>query len=115
MQAAVIISIIRALSLSLRFLKQPQVIFEILGGILLGPSAIGRWDAFLSTIFPSSSLVYLELVANIGLVLYIFLVGLDVDSNLLRKNVKVQFSQSSILSPILLYFRLHSLWLDLVS
>ena len=89
MQAAVIISIIRALSLSLRFLKQPQVIFEILGGILLGPSAIGRWGAFVNAIFPEDSMKYLELVANIGLVLYIFLIGLEIDSSLLRKNFKV--------------------------
>ena len=32
---------------------------------------------------------YLELVANIGLVLYIFLIGLEIDSSLLRKNFKV--------------------------
>ena len=88
-QAAIIISIIRALSLSLRCLNQPQVIFEILGGILLGPSGIGRCNAFLNTIFPESSMMYLELVANIGLVLYIFLIGLEIDSSLLRKNFKV--------------------------
>jgi len=46
------------------------------GGILLGPSAIGRNEKFLNTIFPKRSLTVLETVANLGLLFFLFLVGL---------------------------------------
>ena len=74
-QATIIIAICRGLSVLGSFLNQPRVIFEIIGGILLGPSAIGRNEYYLTRIFPTKSLSYLSLVANIGLVLYLFLIG----------------------------------------
>lgn len=47
---------------------------------------MGKNKTYLNTIFPSSSLNYLSLVANIGLVLYLFLIGLELDVKLLRAN-----------------------------
>ena len=47
------------------------------GGILLGPSAIGRNQAYLTKIFPTNSLPLLSVVANLGLVLYLFIVGME--------------------------------------
>ena len=47
------------------------------GGIILGPSAIGRNADYLNTIFPQSSLPLLSVVANLGLVLYLFIVGME--------------------------------------
>jgi hypothetical protein len=44
-----------------------------------GPSALGHIPGYLDTVFPSQSLGYLALVANIGLVLYLFLVGVELD------------------------------------
>jgi Kef-type K+ transport system membrane component KefB len=49
----------------------------MLGGILLGPSAIGRNKAYLNTIFPPESLPLISVVANLGLVLYLFIVGME--------------------------------------
>lgn len=82
-QAVIIMGICRGLSIFGGYLRQPTVIFEIIGGIILGPSAIGRNEHYIETIFPTKSLVYLQLVANIGLVLYLFLVGLELDPKLL--------------------------------
>ena len=82
-QAVIIMGICRGLSIFGGYLRQPTVIFEIIGGIILGPSAIGRNEHYIQTIFPTKSLVYLQLVANIGLVLYLFLVGLELDPKLL--------------------------------
>lgn len=48
-----------------------------LGGIILGPSAIGRNENYLQTIFPPTSLPLLSVVANLGLVLYLFIVGME--------------------------------------
>ena len=83
----------RLLSLLGGYLKQPRVIFEVIGGILLGPSALGRNKNYLNKIFPTASLSYLSLVANIGLVLYLFLVGLELDPRSLATHAKVRIMQ----------------------
>lgn len=49
------------------------------GGILLGPSAVGRSSAFLNAVFPKQSLTVLDTLANIGLLYFLFLVGLELD------------------------------------
>jgi len=87
-QATIIVSVCRALSLIGHYLKQPRVIFEIIGGILLGPSAIGRDNYYVQVLFPASSIPYLSLVANIGLTFYLFLVGLELDLKLLATHGK---------------------------
>lgn len=51
--------------------------FSLPGGILLGPSAIGRNQTYLKTIFPPESLPLISVVANLGLVLYLFVVGME--------------------------------------
>lgn len=97
MQAFIIVALSRILHLGLRYARQPRVISEIVAGILLGPTAFGesssrslytlrcrysfsstctgRIPNFTSTIFPSVSIPYLNLVANIGLTLFLFLIG----------------------------------------
>jgi CBS domain containing-hemolysin-like protein len=58
----------------------PLCMVQVIGGILLGPSFFGALvPGFASTVFPKSSLPMLTLVANLGLVLYLFLVGIELD------------------------------------
>jgi Kef-type K+ transport system membrane component KefB len=76
------------LSLLLRSLRQPRVISEVLSGMILGPSILGRIPGFSKTIFPPDSLPFLNLTANIGLVLFLFLVGLEVDVRLIKRNAR---------------------------
>lgn len=87
-QSVIILGFTRALSILGGRLKQPQVVFEIIGGILLGPSALGRDGFFATRIFPSSSLGYLGIVADVGLILYLFLVGLELDPRLLASHAR---------------------------
>ena len=64
------------LSLLLSRIRQPRVIAEVIGGVILGPSIMGRIPGFKQAIFPDESMDGLTLTANIGLVLFLFLVGL---------------------------------------
>nr|GAT45742.1 predicted protein [Mycena chlorophos] len=91
-QLGVIVSTAALLSLVLRKLHQPKVISEVLGGIILGPTALGAIPHFSDRIFPPLSLPYLSLVANIGLVLFLFLVGLEIDASIIKRNAKLSAS-----------------------
>ncbi|KAF8177850.1 Sodium/hydrogen exchanger family-domain-containing protein [Pholiota molesta] len=88
-QVGIIVCTASLLSLPLRKLRQPKVIAEVLGGIILGPTALGRIPGFTYRIFPDDSKPYLSLVANIGLVLFLFLVGLEIDSGIIKRNARL--------------------------
>ncbi|KAI6821974.1 hypothetical protein KC332_g9276 [Hortaea werneckii] len=91
-QAGIILIFCRLLHWPLSKVRQPRVIAEVIGGILLGPSIMGRIPGFTSAIFPPIAMDNLALVANIGLVLFLFLVGLEVDLRYFASNWKVALS-----------------------
>lgn len=88
-QVGIIVCTASLLALALRKIRQPKVIAEVLGGILLGPTAFGRIPGFTEHIFPDASRPYLSLVANIGLCLFLFLVGLEIDAGVIRRNASL--------------------------
>ena len=65
---------------------QPRVIAEIMGGLLLGPSVLGRDERFANTIFPLKSAMVLETMANMGLIYFLFIVGLEMDVSMVKLN-----------------------------
>ncbi|KAL5512754.1 hypothetical protein ACEPAG_3020 [Sanghuangporus baumii] len=87
-QVGIIVMVAQLLAILLKRIREPKVIAEVLGGILLGPTAFGRIPGFTQHIFPSESLPYLSLTANIGLVLFLFLVGLEIETNVIKRNAR---------------------------
>ena len=84
-QMLVIIGTCRVFGLGAQLVRQPLVVAEIAAGIALGPTVLGRlWPAGAGALFPSESVVALEAISQIGLVLFMFVVGLELDPALLR-------------------------------
>lgn len=85
--------------------RQPQVVGEMVAGVLLGPSLLG-WLApgFFAALFPPSSLGPLSVLSQIGLLLFMFMVGLEFDTKMLRKlgHIAVVISHTSIIVPFVL-------------
>jgi Kef-type K+ transport system membrane component KefB len=109
----IVLVVARILGTIFRKLGQPQVMGEVVAGILLGPSFLGWLVPGAATqILPASIAPYLALIAQAGVVIYMFLVGLDLDTDLLRKytRVSIAISNASIVAPFLLGTAL-SLWL----
>lgn len=94
-QASIIIILCRLIHWPLSKLRQPRVIAEVIAGIVLGPSVMGRIPGFTEAIFPAASIPNLTLVANLGLVLFLFLVGLETDLRFLISNWRVAASVSA--------------------
>ncbi|QUC17338.1 uncharacterized protein UV8b_01579 [Ustilaginoidea virens] len=91
-QAGLIITVCHLLHWPLAKIRQPRVIAEVLGGIILGPSVMGRIPGFQDAIFPAASIPNLNNVANLGLILYLFLIGLETDVRFLVSNWRVATS-----------------------
>jgi Kef-type K+ transport system membrane component KefB len=96
---------------------QPRVIGEMVAGIMLGPSLLGRiWPEAMHFILPTEPpndiRPALSIIAQIGVILYMFLVGLELNAGLLksRAHATIAISHTSILVPFLLGAIL-ALWL----
>lgn len=104
-QIAVIIITSRVIGFLFRKIHQPQVVGEMVAGIILGPSVLGwLFPGASAFIFPAASLKFLNILSQLGLLLFMFIVGLELDPKLLkgRGHAAVLISHVSIIFPFIL-------------
>lgn len=104
-QIGIILVAARVTGWVFRRFQQPQVVGEMVAGLLLGPSLLGRVAPGISAqMFPASSLGVLNSLSQIGLLLFMFLVGLRLDLKKLHElgRTAIITSHISIILPFIL-------------
>ncbi|HEX3870118.1 MAG TPA: cation:proton antiporter, partial [Pirellulales bacterium] len=95
LQLAVILGVCRLTGLVFKRLGQSQVVSEMVAGMLLGPSLLGwLWPELSSQLFPPQSKAVIFTVSQVGLVLYMFLIGVEFDVALIRQRLRTAVSVS---------------------
>ncbi|AYN06151.1 MULTISPECIES: cation:proton antiporter [unclassified Flavobacterium] len=115
-QIITIILVARFFGWVFRKIGQPSVIGEMVAGIVLGPSLIGMYfPEFSATLFPQESLGNLQFLSQIGLILFMFVIGMELDLKVLKNKAheSVVISHASIVIPFALgltlaYFIYHT-------
>lgn len=110
---ATIIILGRGLGKLFTYIGQPRVIGEMVAGIMLGPSLLGRISPeTMNYVIPPEIMPYLGVISQIGIVLYMFLIGIELNAGLLRSqaHATVAISHASIVTPFLLGAAL-AIWL----
>ena len=105
LQLAVIVLVCRFVGWALHYAGQPQVVGEMVAGFLMGPSLFGLLAPDLqAALFPPQTLRVLFVVSQLGLVLYMFCVGLEFRSDLILKHARraAAVSIAGIAAPFVL-------------
>src|SRR5262245_47892103 len=113
LQMFFILAVCRGVGWVARRCGQPQVVGEMIAGVLMGPSLFGLlWPEAQQFLFPEESLKTLYVGAQLGVGLYMFLVGVEFKAELFRSRVRsaVSVSLAGMLAPFLLGTVL-ALWL----
>jgi Kef-type K+ transport system membrane component KefB len=104
-QIAIILFCARVLGRAVGLIGQPKVVGEMVAGIMLGPSLLGWLAPTVSAaLFPAASLGFLNALSQIGLLFFMFLVGLELDARLIRGrgHAVLVSSHASIVAPFFL-------------
>jgi Kef-type K+ transport system membrane component KefB len=105
LQIITIIIVARIFGLICKSIGQPTVIGEIAAGIFLGPSLLGMFFPEISTfLFPAKSLSNLQFLSQIGLILFMFIIGMELDLKVLKTKAQeaIVISHASIILPFAL-------------
>ena len=107
-EVLIVIALSRLVGLGFRWIKQPQVIGEIVAGIMLGPSLFGLVAPDLAAaVFPAEAVPFLNVLSEIGLIFFMFLIGLELNPKYLKNNLDTAILTSHV--SILVPFSLGSL------
>ncbi len=105
----VIITVARLVGALFKLIRQPPVMGEVIAGILLGPSALGAvWPEATRFVLPAEVAPALDGLAQMGVLLYMFVIGLELNPAVLRGRTAatITVSHASIVVPFLLGFAL---------
>ena len=105
LQILTILVVSRLCGVVLKRLGQPRVMGEIIAGICLGPSLLGvLLPEIRGFLFPESALPRLFFLSNVGLILFMFMIGLELDLKSLATRAKsaLLISHLSIIVPFVL-------------
>jgi Kef-type K+ transport system membrane component KefB len=105
LQMAFILAVCRATAWLFMKIGQSRVVSEMIAGVLMGPSLMGwLFPGFFAYLFPAESKPILFSVAQLGLVLYMFLIGVEFDVEIIRKRLcsAASISAAGIIAPFLL-------------
>lgn len=105
LQIVTIIIVARIFGLICKSIGQPTVIGEIAAGIFLGPSLLGMYYPEISAfLFPASSLSNLQFLSQMGLILFMFIIGMELDLKVLKTKAQeaIVISHASIILPFAL-------------
>lgn len=89
LQVFITLIVCKILAKLLSFIGQPQVIGQIIAGIIFGPSILGQTKGWSKAIWPASTLKVFQLIANLGLIFFMFFLGLELDLKQIKANWKV--------------------------
>jgi len=114
-----VVAMARVMGMLFSTIQQPPVVGEIIAGVMLGPSLLGRFaPPVFAYFFPATVVPALNVISQVSVILFMFLVGLELNLGLLRErgHATVAISHASILAPfflgallsLLLYPRLSS-------
>lgn len=110
---AIVIVVARAAGWAAKKVRQPAVVGEIVAGIMLGPSLLGLINEDLpEKLFPLDTRPFLGIIAQLGLVIFMFIIGLELDMGLIRgkgrlaavtslSSVALPFTLALLVSPVL--------------
>ncbi|WP_066377365.1 MULTISPECIES: cation:proton antiporter [unclassified Anabaena] len=117
-EVLIVIALSRLVGLAFKSIKQPLVIGEIVAGIMLGPSLFGLLAPNVAaSIFPPETVPFLHVLSQVGLIFFMFLIGLELNPKYLSSQLDVAIltSHTSILVPFSLGTLLSLLLYPLVS
>ncbi|CAF0903180.1 unnamed protein product [Adineta ricciae] len=102
MQVFITLVVCKILAKLLSYIRQPQVIGQIIAGIIFGPSILGNIPAWTNAMWPESSLASFKLIASLGLIFFMFFLGIELDLDQIKRSwkVTVPVAATSIIIPV---------------